>query len=250
MPYGYMGPSNSAPPPVRSDGQSVLVANTGSPPDATSIATSSLTSGGMRGLGIVAFIIAQITLKNKTLKIAKNYYKTAKRDVDFFIATHEPGATESVSEAMSDISNPKYAPDLYASAPAGISKSKAVELQWFAARRRMHRYNLGAMRRLDYDMARVRTAAAVSGWNMGRRYELAWSDAHNERRFKKRLAMANLGIGMGNIIREGLATAVENLSNASNEVSNTVASIGNGYFAKQGYEDARNDIRKRYEEYR
>lgn len=217
-------------------------------PDSATLANTSLTSGGMRGIGLVTFLIAQITLKLETVKLAKKYYKTGKKDFDFFKATHQPGAQQSVAEAMSDVLNPKFITDLYASAPAGMAKSKIVDKTWFAARRRTHRYAVGAQRRLDYDFSQARTAAIVSGWNMGRRYETAWADSHNERRFNRRLGMANLGIGYGNIIRQGLATAVGNLTSAQTEVSNTVASIGNGYFAKAGYEDARRDTQERYDE--
>ena len=237
---------NSQTPASKSNGDSAMVSTTQGPQPAD-VALSSLTSGGMRGIGLVAFLIAQIVLKQKTLKIAKDYYKTAKRDLDFFVSTHQPGTIASVTEAMSEVSNPKYKSDLYASAPAGIAKSKVVELAWFAARRRTARYNVGVMERLDYDMAILRTSAAISGWNMARRYEMAWADAHNERRFNRKLAMANVGIGVGNIVREGLATSVGKLTSASNELTNTVASIGNGYFAKQGYEDARKDTKARFD---
>lgn len=215
-------------------------------PDSAQIANGSLTAGGMRGIGLVAFLIAQITLKLETVKLAKDYYKTSKKDFDFFKSTHEPGAQQSVSEAMSEITNPKYTADLYASSPAGMSTSKKVDAQWFAVRRRMHRYATGAQKRVDYDMSQVRMAAIASGWNMGRRYEMAWTDAHNERRFNRKLTMANVGIGVGNIVRQGLSTAVGKLADAQGEVANTVASIGNGYFKKAGYEDARKETRARY----
>lgn len=217
-------------------------------PDTLGLANTGLAAGGMRGVGLVALILAQIYLKLETVKITKGYYELNKKDFEFFKDTHQPGAQASVAEAMSDITNPKYETDLYASAPAGLSKSKVVDLAWFAARRRTHRYATGAQERLDYDMAVQRTSAVCSGWNAGRRYELAWADAHNERRFGRKIAMANLGIAAGNIIRQGLATAVGEVGEATSGLSSTIGAIGNGYFRKEGYEDARRDARERHDQ--
>jgi hypothetical protein len=229
--------------PSKADG---LYTPVGSGPDATTMANMPTTAGGMRGLGLVALILAQIYLKLETVKLAKNYYKTNRKDFTNFQATHQPGAIASVEEAMSPVTNPEYAVDTYASSPAGISKSKIVDIGWFSARRRIHRYAVGAQQRLDYDMAKLRASAVATGWNMGRRYEQAWTDAHNERRFNRQLAMANLGIATGNIVRQGLATAVSNVMDARTGLSNTIGSIGNGYARKMGYEDGRREIREQY----
>lgn len=216
-------------------------------PDSLAMANAGMTSGGMRGLGLVAFLLAQIYLKLETVKLAKGYYETNKADFDFFKATHQPGAVQSVSEAMSGVTNPEYAPDLYASAPAGLSRAKVIDQTWFNVRRRTHRYATGAQERLDYDLAILRAGAICSGWNAGRRYELAWADAHNERRFARKVSMANLGIAVGNVVRQGLATSVVNLGQAYSGLSSTIGAIGNGYFRKEGYEDARKDVRARYD---
>lgn len=204
-------------------------------------------AGGMRGIGLAVFLVAQIRLKLKSVELTKDYYNTNKRDFDFFTSTHQGPMTASVQEVMSPTLNPNYKPDLYASAPAGISKSKIVDQAWFAARRRTHRYAVGAQERLDYEFAVQRTAAVATGWNLGRRYEMAWSDAHNERAFNRKLAMANVGIASGNTIREGLATAVSNVNSAYSSLSSAISSVGNGYFAKEGYQDGRSMTRERFD---
>lgn len=205
-----------------------------------------LSPGGMRGIGLLAFMAAQIALKIETLDLAKEYYKTNKRDFDFFKATHQPGMHSTASEAMSPIYNPSYQPDLYASAPAGLSTAKAVDRKWFEARRRAGRYNVGVHSRMDYDFALLRAAAVASGWNMGRRYEISWADAHNERAYNRKLAAANMGIQAGNTMRQGLATAVGNLQSAYTGIGDSVMSVGNGYYKKAGYDDARSQVRARY----
>lgn len=207
----------------------------------------SLSPGGMRGIGLVVFMIAQIALKLDTLKLAQDYFNTNKKDFDFFKATYQPGEAKSALEVMSPITNPYYVTDLYASAPAGLSTSKTIDKQWFETRRRTARNSVGAMRRIDYEFALMRAAAVASGWNMGRRYEMAWADAHNERAYNRKLSMANVGIAAGNTMREGLATAVGKVEGAYQGLENSLASVGNGYYAKQGMEDARKDIRARTE---
>lgn len=204
-------------------------------------------AGGMRGIGLAVFLIAQMTLKLKSVDLSKDYYKSNKKDFDFFKATHQGAMTASVTEVMSATYNPSYTPDLYASAPAGASKSKIIDRQWFEARRRTHRYAVGAQARLDYDYSIQRTAGSLTGWNLGRRYEMAWSDAHNERAFNRKIAMANVGISAGNTIREGLATAVSKLNDAYSGLSSAVSSIGNGYFAKESYTQGRAETRVRYD---
>lgn len=215
-------------------------------PDATTMANMPSTGGGMRGVGIVALILAQVYLKLETVKLAKNYYKTNRKDFDKFKATYQPGTIASVSEAMSDVTNPKYVVDNYASSPAGISKSKLIDIAWFSTRRRISRYNVGAQERLDYDMSLLRASAVATGWNMGRRYEQSWTDAHNERRFNKKISMANLGLAAGNIIAAGLATAVGKVSDAQSGLASSIGSIGNGYARKIGYEQGRSDTRKSF----
>lgn len=227
---------------VPSNGSGLVTPMNG--PDSMSMVNMPTTGGGMRGIGLVALILSQVALKLETVNIAKDYYKQNKKDFDNFKATHQSGAVQSVSEAMSEITNPKYTPDEYASVPAGISKAKIVEQAWFAARRRTHRYATGAQQRLDYDFAVLKVSAVATGWNAGRRYEQAWADGHNERRFNRKMVMANLGIAQGNIVKQGLSTAVGNVSKAYSGLSSEIGSIGNGYFKKQGYEDGRREQRE------
>lgn len=205
-----------------------------------------LDPGGMRGIGLVVFMIAQIALKLETVELSKDYYRTNKKDFDWFKATHQPGMAASVLEAMSEISNPDYTTDLYASSPAGMGKSKLLDAKWFATRRRMNRYLTGAQKRVDYDFAIFRSAAIASGWNMGRRYEMTWTDAHNERAFNKKIAMANIGVAAGNTMRQGLATAVANMQNAYSNIGSSINSVANGLYEKEGYENGRNGTRARY----
>jgi hypothetical protein len=201
-------------------------------------ATQSINKGGMRGLGLVAAIIAEIALKEKAIDIARDYYNKNKQEYDFYFAVHAGPASASVTEAFGP-GNPVTTPDKYASAASGIAKSSILDKQWYEARRRIPKYNIGQAARLDYDMAIARTAGVVAGWNLSDKYELNWADERNERAFKRKVEITNVGLGIANAVRDGMARATANLSSAYDHMGDTLASIGNGYAAKAGYDDGR-----------
>lgn len=214
--------------------------------DSVATLSSSIDKGGMRGAGLVAFAIAEYELKQKAINLGQSYYNTNLQDYNFFANRHEPQMAQSASEVLSQVTNPFYTTDFYASLPGGIAATSINEKQWFEARRRMPKYNVGASRRLDYDMAVARTHAILSGWNLGTRYELTWADQHNLRAYNRILSVANIGIGVGAIAREGLAAAVGEVSNAYDNLGDTVASIGNGWAEQGGFNAGRRDARSMY----
>lgn len=218
----------------------------GASSETLAIASTSIDKGGMRGLGLLAVALAEVSLKKKAIDVARDYYKTNKKDFDFFVSTHQPAIQASVSEAMSPSTNPKYVHDYYASAPAGMAKSAILDKQWFEARRRTHRYCIGLQRRIDYDFAVRRTHGIAGGWNIGTRYEMTYADDHNNRRFDRMVEVSNVGIGVGNIVRQGLASSVGKLAASYDSIGDTVASIGNGLAGKQGYEAGRGYAASRY----
>lgn len=204
---------------------------------------TSINKGGMRGLGLLAAAIAEFELKRQAINLAKDYYNVNKQDYQFFQNTHQPAIGSSANEVFSAL-NPTYKYDFYASVPAAIAKVNNVDKQWYEARRRIPKYNIGQQRRLDYDMSVARAHAVTAGWNAGIRYELSWVDDHNERAFNRKAAVVNVGIGVGNIVREGLANSVSALATSYDVLGDTVASIGNGYAAYSGYNDSREQVRK------
>ena len=210
------------------------------------IASQSTDKGGMRGIGLLAVVLAEIALKKESIDLAKNYYKTNKVDYDFFVAVHRGPIAATVTEAMSDTLNPLYRHDYYASAPAGMAKASIVDEQWFETRRRTHRYSTGLQKRVDYDFAVLRMHGILGGWNLARRYEMTYADEHNNRRFDRKIEASNIGIGIGNIVRQGLASSVSNLSSAYDGLGDTVASIGNGLAANSGYAAGRNRAQSSY----
>lgn len=210
------------------------------------IASQSIDKGGMRGIGLLAVVLAEIALKKEAIDLAKSYYKTNKKDYDFFVAVHRAPIAQTVGEAMSPIDNPIYIHDYYASAPAGMAKAGIVDEQWFETRRRTHRYSTGLQKRIDYDFALLRMHGIVGGWNLARRYEMTYADEHNNRRFDRMIEVSNIGIGIGNIVRQGLASSVSNLSSAYDGLGDTVASIGNGLATNSGYAAGRNKAEASY----
>lgn len=218
----------------------------GASSEALSIANASVDKGGMRGLGLLAVVIAEMALKKESIDLARDYYNTNKRDFDFFTSVHEPAIAASVAEAMSPVTNPKYVHDYYASSPAGMAKTAILDKQWFETRRRIHKHAIGLQRRVDYDFAIRRMHGIVGGWNIGRRYEMTYADEHNNRRFDKMLEMGNIGIGVGNIVSNGLASSVGQLASAYDALGDTVSTIGNGLAANTGYRAGRQFAASKY----
>lgn len=207
---------------------------------------SSIDKGGMRGIGLIAVAIAEAKLKRDSVELAEDYYNQNKKEFDFFVATHEGPIAQTVAEAMSPTTNPKYQYDLFASVPAGIAKAALADDQWFETRRRTDRYSIGAQKRIDYEFALMRTHGVVAGWNIGTRYEINYADEHNNRRFDRKIAASNIGIGIGNIVRQGLASSVSSLASARDSLGDTIATIGNGLAAGGGYNVGRKAANERY----
>lgn len=214
--------------------------------DAIATATAGINKGGMRGAALAAVAIAEYELKEKSIDLASDYYDINKRDYIFFRDTHQPAIKKTAEEAFSEEDNPTYEYDSYSSVPSGMAKASKVEKQWFEARRRIPKYNTGQARRLDYDMAVARTQAIISGWNLAMRYEYAWTDSHNNRAYKRKIAVANLGIGVGNIVNQGFGAAVSQLSAAYDGIGDTIASLGNGYASNEGYKAGRKAAREQF----
>lgn len=204
---------------------------------------TSIDKGGMRGIGLLAAAIAEFELKQKTIDLATDYYNTNARDYAFFTSVHQPAIGASANEAFG-INNPNYNWDFYASVPAAIAKVNKIDKQWFQARKRIPKYNIGQQARLDYDMGVIRLHAIAAGWNAGIRYELTWVEDHNNRAFARRASIVQTGIGVGNIIRSGLASSIASLSTSYDTMGDTIASIGNGYAAYSGYNDARQQVKQ------
>lgn len=223
-------------------GQTQMVAGE----DAVTTLASSIDKGGMRGLGLLAIAIAEYELKQKVIDLGQDYYNINKQDYQFFTNNHQPAIAQSAGEVMSGTLNPTFSYDFYASLPGGIASTSINEAQWYEARRRIPKYNIGQQRRLDYDMGIARTHAVLSGWNLGTRYELTWTDQHNLRAFDRKVAMANIGLGIASMVRQGLASAVGEVSRAYDSLGDTLASFGNGWAAKGASEDARRAVRQMY----
>lgn len=206
----------------------------------------SVNKGGMRGVGLLAVTLAEAKLKVDTYKLARDYYNTNKKDYDFFKSTHQAPIQASAQDAMSNTTNPPYVADFYASAPAGMAASAQIDKSWWETMRRTGRYARGLRQKITYEMALIRAHAIVGGWNTGRRYELTFADEHNNRRFDRKVEIANIGLGVGNIVAQGLASSVSKLAAAQDNLGDIAATIGNGLAAQTGYNKARQNVSEAY----
>lgn len=238
----YVGSNSSAKNGYTGKGQTQQFAGE----EAQATLLTSIDKGGMRGAGLVLAVIAEATLKIQAVQLAEDYYKTNKKDYDFFRDTHQGPISQTVDEAMSEETNPSYVPDPVASIPAGMAKMLIGDKQWFEVRRRANRYAVGVQKRIDFEFAVMRTHAIVAGWNIGTRYEQQYAEEHNNRRFDRKIAVSNIGIGVGNIVRQGMASSVAGLASARDNLGDMVASIGNGLAANTGYHAGRRDTAERF----
>jgi hypothetical protein len=199
-------------------------------------------AGGMRGLGLITFILGQILLQNNALDLASDYYNTNRQDFQFFQNTHEGPMRQSVTEAFSQTTNPTYPWDMLFPIPAAAARIANTDKQWLISRKSLSKYAVGAGQRVDYEFGRNRIQQYAASWYLGWRGELAYQLDHNERQFNRQAMVVNIGIGVGNEVSKGLASAAGNLESAYGQLGNQFGSLASGLSGqigqRQGYQDA------------
>ncbi len=200
---------------------------------------------GMGGTRLFAIYAAyqQLQALKSNLTIATNYYNINKQDFDFWNTTYNPKMVAALSEAMgrqfysAGTYMPQYgALDYISSTGRGMSRaSMKYDKEWFNARRRVGKYNVGQGHRVDLKYALGRFNAELEGWNLGFRYEDHRKIVYDEQRHAHQAEILNLGIGAGNAARAGLATAVRGLSDAKVQKANILGSFSNGLSTFAGY---------------
>lgn len=206
--------------------------------------------GGLHGAAMAAMAIVQDVLLTANYNNAENYYKTNKKDFDFFVSTYETNMKNALTEAMSrplyesGAFTPQYGTrDYISNTGRGFSAgARHMDKQWFATRKRMQKYHVGLGHWIDYKFGFAKYNAALEGWNLGFRYEDTRTQMYDEQRHANRTNILNLGIGVGNSARAGLATATGTLANARSEMASNLASISNGAGQALGYGRAQKAI--------
>lgn len=179
----------------------------------------------------------------KVLGISRDYYELYKKQKDFYYTVFQSGAeTPLVSEALGIA---KYSTD-YAGRVAGLYNGvtgpfggASTDTQGWWAR---HSAMYGAapddrIKELDLDMARVK-----SDWsNYLFRFEEAWADLRNDSRWQKRLMAHNIGTKQGTNVASSLNGALEQYQQNSQDLSNMLATYGNGVAMYAGYRKGLSD---------
>jgi hypothetical protein len=203
-------------------------------------------AGGMRGLGLIAFILGQVYLNNKSLDLSKDYYNTNAQDFHFFQNTHQAPMAATAAEAFSPTGNPTYTQDLYVFVPAAAARVAEMDRQWLIGRKSLSRYATGAGSRLDYEYAKHRVQQMAANWYMGYRSELTYAQDHNERAFNRQVMVVNIGIGAGNEVARGLASAASGLNSAYTQLGNQFGSIASGLSGSIGQKQGQADVQSTY----
>ena len=204
--------------------------------------------GGLSGFGMIFIEGAQYALLTQDLNTAQNYYNTNKQDFIFFTNTYEGRMAGSLTEAMTrplyedpaSAALPQYGGlDYLAVLGRGLSMAaRRVDYEWYLTRRRQSKYNIGKGKWIDYKFTIEKIQQGIQGWNVAFRYEDHRKEAYDEQRHANRTNILNLGIGVGNIARNGLATSVKALSEARTQAAGQLGAFSNdlGYQSgKQAY---------------
>jgi hypothetical protein len=218
----------------------------GSDAATTANVSSSKTAGGMRGLGLIALVLGQLYIDNKVIDLAADYYNINKQDFDFFKSTHQAPLAATAAEAFDTNLNPSYVQDKYVAIPASAARVAELDRQWLANRKSLSRYATGAAQRLDYEYAKVRATQMAASWFLGWRSELSYAQEHNERQFNRKVTVVNIGIGVGNEVARGLASAAGSMNNALTGASNQLGSVASGLSGEIGRRQGAKDTQQLY----
>ena len=210
-----------------------------------STSLSTIAMGGTRVFAIYA-AYQQIQSLKQNLTIAKNYYNENHKDFVFWNTTYNPKMLSALTEGMTRgfYTNGNFTPqygalDYLASVGRGQSRaSLKYDREWFAARRRVGRYNVGQGHRVDLKYSMARFNAELEGFNIGFRFEDNRKMMYDEQRHAHQAEILNLGIGAGNAVRAGLATAVQGLSEAKTQRAGMYGALSNGLATFAGFQDA------------
>ncbi len=208
--------------------------------------------GGISGFGMIFVQAAQYALLVQDLNTAQNYFDTNKKDFQFFTSTYEGRMAASLSEAMSrplyesGTFLPQYGKlDYLAVLGRGLSMgARKVDRDWYLTRRRMGRYNIGMGKWIDYKFTIEKIQQGLQGWNIGFRYEDNRKEAYDEQRHAHRINILNLGIGVGNMARNGLATSVRALSEARQQTAGQFGAFANDIGSGAGYSSTKKAYQK------
>jgi hypothetical protein len=198
--------------------------------------------GGARDFSLL-LANQQLVSLQKTLSIAQNYYNENVQDFNFWNTTYNPKMSTSLNEAMT---RPFYTQGTFTSwygqldylSNTGRGQSTAsykYDKEWFFARRRVNKYNVGQAMRLDLKVGLARYNNELEGWNLGYRYEDNRKMMYDEQRHAHQAQILNLGIGAGNAARMGLATAVHGVTDALTQRASERGAMANGLAGFGGY---------------
>lgn len=191
--------------------------------------------GGISGFGMGIIEAAQAALLVQDLNTAQNYFNVNKKDFDFFQSTYEFRMQSSLTEAISrplyeaGTFQPQYGTlDYLAVLGRGLSMAaRKVDYAWYLTRRRQSKYNIGKGKWIDYKFTMEKIQQGFQGWNIGFRYEDHRKDAYDEQRHANRINILNLGISVGNMARNGLATSTRALSEARQQTAGQLGALSN-----------------------
>lgn len=171
----------------------------------------------------VAMAAAQLKLTKRQLDLAEKYYKKNKKGFVHWQSVFKPLMTTFVNEQFA---MPLPTNDLVFFVAKGSAEAAKSEHAWYQARLATSRYQVGLHDFIDYSFDRAAAGGLLNGTINGLRMADGYLDYYDQRRYAHRSHALNVGIGVGNDARMGLATALPMVQNAMSRLQSRVTDVG------------------------
>lgn len=199
---------------------------------------------GIMVVAEAALAIAMAAEGYKSLSIARDYYNLYKDQREFYYTTFQAGVEAPLSAEALAI--PAYVRN-YATRIAtvydnttGVLAGEATDVEGWIARHRVM-YGAPEVTRIDDELETDR-ARIESDWvNYFFRFEEHVYDVENDIRWRKRMAIHNIGLKQGTAIAGALDQSLTGFQEQLNGLGDQLATYGNGIARYVGYKRGLSD---------
>mgnify|MGYP003584732000 CR=1 FL=1 len=188
--------------------------------------------------------VAGVLSSFKLLDLANDYYKLYKDQRDFYYSTFQQGveaplAQEIYNDPLPVLDYVGRIATAYNSETGPFGGKSADMLGWWTR----HRQAYGAFQDANllkesvFDIARIK-----SDWtNYLSRFEETYYDLRSDVRWRKRIALHNIGIKEGTAVTSAMATSLGQYQDQISDFSSQMATYGNGIAKYVGYKRGLSD---------
>lgn len=188
--------------------------------------------------------VAGVLSSFKLLDLAKDYYELYKEQREFYYTTFQQGVEKPLAEEIYNDAKPVLdysgrVATAYNAATGPFGGRSADMLAWWERHRRTYgAYEDANLRKESVlDIARIK-----SDWtNYLFRFEETYFDLRNDVRWRKRIALHNIGIKEGTAVTSSMATSLGQYQDQISNFGDQMATYGNGIARYVGYKRGLSD---------